>query len=247
LNKTSRTKRAAGLTGLLAVAALALSACGSSAADEARKHPLPPVPPKENFASLGDSKKVELEAGFSETFSAAQEKAISQAGLKVLQIIAQDHPEYTKYGFKPSLEQFDKEVAPALKPLVAPHAWANLRTSWGKGQSFAITAYNPDSKDWTVENKAGEKCTASKDSAFELSLAGWSLRRIELNGTIVPVFDGNVNAFVHCQEGGLAMRQVVFNYNMEQVGGQWKMGSEAHLEDAGNDWRVDHANDPVKG
>lgn len=120
-------------------------------------------------------------------------------------------------------------------------------TSWGKTQAFAITSYDPATKDWTVENEAGEKCTASKDSAFDLSLAGWSLRRIELAGTIVPVFDGNVDAYVYCQEGGLAMRQIQLNYNMEQIGGQWKMGSEAHLEDASKNWRIDHANDPVKG
>lgn len=247
MNKPSRATRTGGLTSLLVVAALALSSCsGSAAADEARKNPLPPVQAKQDFLALGDSKKIDVEAGFNETFNADQEKAIGQAGLKVLQVVAQDHPEYTKFGFTPTLEQFDKEVAPALQPLVAPHAWENLRTAWGNGQSYAITAYNPDTKDWTVENEAGEKCTASKDSAYDLSLAGWSLRRVELNGTVVPVFKGNVDAYVHCQEGGLAMRQVGLMYNLEQVGGEWKMGSEAHLEDATNSWQIDHTNDPVK-
>lgn len=227
--KVSRMKRMIGITGALLALTLTGTGCsilpktGNSAAET------PPAPPVKKVTEYDPAAAIldpEWEAVFGQDRTLAT--PIATAGLKILSVMFDEHPEYTLGGFVPADKDWTA-VAASLKPLVNTKAMQYMESEWSADKTLPVmTSYRskPD-KDgvhsYTYTTEAGEKCTDAGTPYEYKNEAVTLTARPDSEGNQVPVFTSNVSVVLHCQEGIILHGQLYAWFPMVEVDGKWIM------------------------
>jgi hypothetical protein len=175
-------------------------------------------------------------------FTEAEEAEIRKTGLATLKIMIEDHPEYTVEGFTPTLETWNEEVAPKLQPLVLPAEWKAMTDAWmriptgdvrledaSKYRGNPILTNKPEimisngleSELVSWKSDAGEACTPS-DKPNEYDVKAVNLNsQIAQDSTIYPIVGAQMDAYVHCKEGGTLKSRIDYNIAMKRSSGQF--------------------------
>jgi hypothetical protein len=261
----ARPQRIAGV-GLLITLALALAVSGcsgtASAGGQQNAPAAPPAAPKVKLAEA----PISLDPAFRPTdvtadkwFTEADEAEIKDVGLAALQIMIEDHPEYTVEGFTPTLETWNKEVAPKLQPLVMPSKWPEITEAWAKtpagnvhlegadAETFrgnVILTSKPeilDGKNYpgydltsTWQSDDGEVCSPS-DKPFEYDVKGVRLYSMMEQdwATLYPMVGAQMDVTVHCKEGGKLVSRVDHNVGLKRSNGQFFVTGASLLKTGG--------------
>jgi hypothetical protein len=218
----------AGFAGLLMAVALTASGCAPAQPPAAGNAPTTAVKVKKvaDFDPTMTILDPEWDPAFGQ--DRAFSTPIATAGLKILSVMFDKHPEYTLGGFVPTDKEWSATVAD-FKPLVNAKAMQKMESEWSADKTLPVmTSYRskPD-KDgvhgYTYTTEAGEKCTDG-DQPYEYKTEGLTLTaRPDESGTQVPVFSGNVSLVVHCKEGILLEGQIFAWFPMQKVDGKWIM------------------------
>lgn len=188
-----------------------------------------PVPTVKKVADFDPAKAVldpEWEAAFGK--DRAVSTPIATAGLKVLSVMFDSHPEYTLGGFVPTDKEWDT-VAGDFEPLVNAKALQHMQSEWNADKTLPVmSSYRskPD-KDgvhgYTYTTEAGEKCTDG-DQPYEYKTELLTLTaRPDASGNQIPIFSANVSLTVHCKEGGQMYGQMYGWFQLEKVDDKWIM------------------------
>jgi hypothetical protein len=250
----------AGVVGLLAVLTITASGCTfGNRADNVYVPPAPEATPMVKLSTLPvtydsdaegwNSMDGELNFKWSEADKASMEKN----GKAILQVLIEDHPEFTVEGFQRTPEAWNNEVAPKLKPLTLSSAWPTFTKSWtkevpsedGKIKEGDTTPFEPNAvltnspeilngdayPDYDVirswKSKSGEKCSVS-DQPYEIDGRGISITtRPEGNSfaSAYPLLSGQYEVTIHCKEGGKLKSVLSTDIQMKKENGQWVMSS----------------------
>jgi hypothetical protein len=222
----------AGLVGLLMALALTATGCQmipNANLGNAGAQPTPIVPPVKKVADFDPAKAT---IGEEWTTNFGQDPAVSTpfatAGLKIMSVMFDAHPEYTLGGFVPTDKEWSA-VAGEFKPLVNAKAMQYMESEWNADKTLPVmTSYrskpNKDGvQDYTYTTEAGEKCTYG-DKPYEYKTEAVTLSAgTDASGAQVPLFTGNVSVTVHCKEGTLLQGQMFAWFPMVQVDGKWIM------------------------
>ncbi|MCW2763787.1 MAG: hypothetical protein JWR85_3988 [Marmoricola sp.] len=121
LSTARRTKRSAGVVGVLAATALAASGCMASPVQNSGPiRPDPQVTAMPKIADFPEAyKTANVQDGFVEQFGPGSDVAVANAGLKIMEVLVEDHPQYTLAAWKPTVVMWTKDIAPKFKPLVS--------------------------------------------------------------------------------------------------------------------------------
>jgi hypothetical protein len=254
-----RTKQMTGVVGLLAALALAMSGCSVPMNPGNGKAPAQPASQETQAPKISSMKLVadgdfegwnSMDGETNFKWSAADKASMEKNGTAVLQILAQNHPEFTVDGFKPTAEIWNDKIAPELKPLTTTAAWPKLAEYWMKevpsedgeisGEDTTPFGINPFLtnrpeilefgthpmyniiRSW--KTPAGEKCSPS-DKPYDVNPVGISATtRPEGNSfaSAYPLITGMLEVVVHCKEGGtLKVDQMSHTLQMKKEGGEW--------------------------
>jgi hypothetical protein len=263
MNIAQHTKRTTGVVGLLA--ALALTASGCSAGANRATPPSVPAQeaaPKTKLADApifpDDYYKSE---GIPEAlwYTEADIAAIKKNAIAALQVLIEDHPEFTVEGFQPTPEIWNNEVAPKLKPLIMGSKWKNMTEDWMKvsvadetitaDQTFdfranVVLTNNPIIKDdskhplydvirsWKTEG--GEKCSPS-DKSYDVDVKGVGMTSFssEDDSYVYPMVSSNMAVTVHCKEGGKLKTDLLETVELRPENGQWLVSQAGLMYTAG--------------
>lgn len=254
---TSHTKRIAGVAGLLAALTLTATGCqvapnpnGAQAAPPVQEAPQVKLTDVEVTADSDYEgwNSMDGEVGFrwSEADKAAQQKN----GKAILQVLFEDHPEFTVDGFKATSEVWKSEVAPKLQPLTLSSKWAMLTGAWskevpaedGKIASEETEPYrNPVLTNrpeilngdkypaYTIQrswkSKSGETCSPS-DKPYDINVQAISITtRPEGNSfaSAYPLLTPQLEIAIHCKEGGKLKAAVSPTIQMKKENGEWRL------------------------
>lgn len=134
MNIARRTKTLA-LSGLLT--ALALTGCSTSPTEVAPQN-APAAEPETPKVKIADTPFIE-DGGFypvdvpkEQHFTSAEVEDIKKTGITALQIMLEEHPEYTVEGFKPTAETWNGQIAPKLQPISTPEGFQDMEKGWHK-------------------------------------------------------------------------------------------------------------------
>lgn len=226
----------AGVVGLLA--ALALTATGCSTAPAAAQPVIKPSQEHQKKVSDFDPAMTVLDEDWVHEFGQDRKVStpIAKAGLKILSMMFDEHPEYTVEGFVPTDGNWN-EAAAKLRPLVDDAAFKKLESDWSSKKELPVmTSYRlgKDGKpNYTYHAKSGQTCTdTDKPYATNMEIATLTAGP-DANGVQVPVFTGNVTLVVHCQEGGTLKGQMYTWFPMVKAGDTWLMRGEYQSNPAG--------------
>jgi hypothetical protein len=258
--KAHRTKRIAGTAALLAALALTASGCSVASAQSAPQGtPSPTATAGKRLADIAtanaDSDFEGWNTGDGTPFkwSEADKKSMEKNGLAILQVLIEDHPEFTVEGFKPTLEIWDKEVAPKLKPLTLSTAWPQLTADWMRetpaedGRFEDMDARFPHNpiltnrpellngdkypgydviRSWKSDK--GEKCSPS-DQPYATDVKGISITtRVDAAAdasSAFPLLTASYDVTVHCKEGGaMTVPQISTTVQLKKEHGEWLLG-----------------------
>lgn len=226
--KATRTKRMVSFFGLLMGLTLIGSGCAPAQPPAAGN--APSASAKVKKVSDFDPSMTILDPEWGPVFGEdrAVSTPIATAGLKILSVMFDSHPDYTLGGFIPTDKDWSA-VAGDLKPLVNEKALQYMESQWSTDKTLPVmTSYRskPDKNGvhgYTYTTEAGERCTDG-DIPYEYKTEGLTLTaRPDENGTQVPVFSGNVSLIVHCKEGILLEGQIYAWFPMQKVDGKWIM------------------------
>lgn len=247
------------VVGLLAALTLTASGCTGANGPAAGFIPAAPSSPTNKLSTLSVNYDSDFEGWNSmngETnfkWSKADKASMEKNGKALLQILIEDHPEYTVEGFKRTPEEWNSKVAPKLKPLTLSSAWPTFTKAWtkevpsedGKIKGGAMTPFEPNAvltnspeilngdayPDYDVirswKSQAGEKCSVS-DQPYEIDGKGISLTTRPEGDTFAsayPIFSGQYEVTIHCKEGGKLKSVLETSIQMKKERGEWVMSS----------------------
>lgn len=226
--KTHRTKRISAAASLLAALALTASGCSIVPAP-AKPVSVQSQEPQKKVADFDPSMTI-LDPDWAPAFGEDRKVStpIATAGIKILSVMFDEHPEYTVEGFVPTEANWTESAA-KLKPLVDDSAFTFMASSWKtKKELPIITSYRTEAdKDgkhtYTYTSESGQKCTDS-EKPYDRSMEGAFLTtQADESGAPVPVFGGNVTLTIHCKEGTTLKGQMATSFPMKKVGSSWVM------------------------
>lgn len=234
----------AGLVGLLMALALTATGCqvtanpnGSPNGPQAAPAQAAPVLPK-----VGDFDPELARLGEEWTASFGEDRAVATpfaaAGLKILSVMFDAHPEYTLGGFVPTDKEW-KMASDEMQPLVNAKAMQHMQSEWNADKTLPhMMSYRtkPDKdgiRDYTYTTESGEKCTDG-DKPYEYKTETVTLAAgTDESGKQVPLFTSHVSVTVHCKEGGMLQGQMFAWFPMEKVNGKWIMLDTYEVNPAG--------------
>lgn len=246
----TRPTRMAGAAALLAALASIVSGCllgtqadaGQKISDIAAAHQ------DSSFEGwkLGDGKPF--------TWSEADKESMETNGLAVLQVLIEDHPEFTAGSFRPTLEVWNEQVAPKLKPLTVSSSWPKLTEAWlkevpsedGRLEGASLAQFNPvltsrpellngDSSGYgiirTWKTDRGGKCSAS-DKPYGVDVKDINITsRTAVAGdysSAYPLLTARYDVTVHCKEGGsVTASQMRTTIQMKKENGEWRLSGSS--------------------
>jgi hypothetical protein len=256
MKTNQRTKRVAGVVGLLA--ALSLTAAGCQVGPTAGKPPASfeaPAEPKVKLATLEVHANQEYEGwnsmdgevGFK--WSEADKAGMEKNGKAILEVLIEDHPEFTVEGFTPTPEIWNNEIAPKLKPLTLDSVWQKEIDLWmkpvpagdGRWEATETTPYesnpiltnhpqilNGDKypgydiiRSW--KSLSGETCSPS-DKPYDVKTEALTITtRPEGNSfaSAYPLMGAQLEVTIHCKEGGKLKYGMKPNIQMKKQNGEW--------------------------
>lgn len=227
--------------------ALALTGCSTSPTETAPQN-APAAEPETPKIKIADTPFIE-DGGFyavnvpkEQHFTPAEVEDIKKTGVAALQIMLEEHPEYTVEGFKPTAEMWNGQIAPKLQPISTPEGFQDMRKGWDKaltgdkkidanGPKFysnPILTNSPDLFDgenypayeltntWKSDN--GEVCSPS-DKPYEISPQAIILHSNYSDGThLDATVSGQVDVIIHCKEGGKLTSRVDYSIFLDRSG-----------------------------
>ncbi|ACL42227.1 hypothetical protein Achl_4276 (plasmid) [Pseudarthrobacter chlorophenolicus A6] len=245
MNTAGRTKTLV-LSGLLA--GLVLTGCSTSPTEvAAQKSPVAePEAPKVKIADAPMIEGTDLfptDVPKNQHFTPAEVADIKKTAVTALQIMLEEHPEYTVEGFKPTAETWNSQVAPKLQPISTPQGIQDMKKGWEKAptgdkkidangpEKFfgnPILTNAPDLLDGdsyptygltnTWKSDKGEVCSPS-GKPYELNALGVTLSATYADGTYLDATAaGQVEVTVHCKEGGTLTTTVDQNVFLDHSG-----------------------------
>jgi hypothetical protein len=266
LNFARRTKIIA-FSALLAALALTASGCAIGGGNRADNHYVEPPVPKVKLATLPviydpdaegwNSMAGEVNFAWSEADKASMEKN----GKAILEVLIEDHPEFTVEGFQRTPEEWDSKVAPKLQSLTLSSAWPILTNSWtketpaedGRIEEGDTAPFEPnvvltnspeilngdDYPNYDIirswKSSDGEQCSVS-DKPYEIDLKGISsTTRPEGDdfASAYPILSGQYEVTIHCKEGGKLKSVLSTNLQMKKENGEWLLSSASMFNGSG--------------
>jgi hypothetical protein len=268
MKKTHRTKRMARIAGLLAVLALTATGCqvAPNPGGPQNPAPTPADAPKVKFSTLPATYDPDAEGWNSMDgelnfkWSAADKASIEKNGRAILEVLVEDHPEFTVEGFERAPEVWDSRVAPKLKPVTLSSAWPTYTTAWTKeippedgnieeGETapftpVAVLTNAPEilessGMDYKIvrswKSKSGEKCSVS-EHPYEINARSISIST-RPDGTsfasAYPIVTGQYEVTVHCKEGSTLKSSQRTSIQLKKENAEWVMSSVNTLTGSG--------------
>lgn len=216
-----------------------------------------PITPDQEFEGWNS---MDGEVGFK--WSKTDRASMEKNGKAILQVLFEDHPEFTVDGFKTTPEVWNSEVAPKLQPLTLSSKWAMFTGAWVKEVPAEDGKIAPEETEpylsnpvltnrpeilngdkypeYTIQrswkSKSGETCSPS-DKPYDVNVQAISITtRPEGNSfaSAYPLLTPQLEITIHCKEGRKLKAAVSPSIQMKKENGEWLLSGMSWFTGSGS-------------